>query len=73
MPLLELRKNIHFLFVTVAPPAVRSLSNGRTPSISSEEEEQGLMKNIDSASAESEDFKSEVGTAGLTLIKILFA
>lgn len=74
MPLLELRKNKLFLFfVTVAPPAARSLSNGRTPSISSEEEEQGLMKNTDSASAKSEDLKSEVGTAGLTLIKIELA
>ncbi|GAA6235190.1 liprin-beta-2-like isoform X3 [Lates japonicus] len=45
-----------------APPAVRSLSNGRTPSSSSEEEEQGLMKNTDSASAKSEDVKSEVST-----------
>ncbi|XP_039994286.1 liprin-beta-2 isoform X2 [Xiphias gladius] len=46
----------------LAPPAVRSLSNGRTPSSSSEEEEQGLMKNTDSASAKSEDVKSEVST-----------
>ncbi|XP_018523549.1 liprin-beta-2 isoform X1 [Lates calcarifer] len=45
-----------------APPAVRSLSNGRTPSSSSEEEEQGLMKNTDSGSAKSEDVKSEVST-----------
>ncbi|KAK2854125.1 hypothetical protein Q5P01_006786 [Channa striata] len=45
-----------------APPAVRSLSNGRTPSSSSEEEEQGLMKNTDSASAKSEDIKSEGST-----------
>lgn len=45
-----------------APPAVRSLSNGRTPSSSSEEEEQMLMKNADSASAKSEDVKSEVST-----------
>lgn len=66
MPLLELT----FFVVTVAPPAVRSLSNGRTPSISSEEEEQGLIKNTDSASAKSEDFKSEVGTADLTLFKM---
>ncbi|XP_051236414.1 liprin-beta-2 isoform X4 [Dicentrarchus labrax] len=43
-----------------APPAVRSLSNGRTQSSSSEEEEHGLMKNTDSASAKSEDVKSEV-------------
>ncbi|XP_044057122.1 liprin-beta-2 isoform X1 [Siniperca chuatsi] len=43
-----------------APPAVRSLSNGRTLSSSSEEEEHGLMKNTDSASAKSEDVKSEV-------------
>ncbi|XP_056134546.1 liprin-beta-2 [Lampris incognitus] len=47
-----------------APPAVRSLSNGRTPSTSSEEEEQGVMlKNTDSASAKSEDVKSEVSTS----------
>ncbi|XP_040894862.1 liprin-beta-2 isoform X2 [Toxotes jaculatrix] len=45
-----------------APPAVHSLPNGRTPSSSSEEEEQGLMKNTDSASAKSEDVKSEVST-----------
>ncbi|XP_070692335.1 liprin-beta-2 isoform X2 [Pempheris klunzingeri] len=45
-----------------APSAVRSLSNGRTPSSSSEEEEHGLMKNTDSASAKSEDVKSEVST-----------
>ncbi|XP_038557922.1 liprin-beta-2 isoform X2 [Micropterus salmoides] len=43
-----------------APPAVRSLSNGRTPSSSSEEEEHGLIKSTDSASAKSEDVKSEV-------------
>lgn len=43
-----------------APPAVRSLSNGRTVSSSSEEEEHGLMKNTDSASTKSEDVKSEV-------------
>ncbi|KAM8762918.1 liprin-beta-2 isoform 2-T2 [Acanthopagrus schlegelii] len=43
-----------------APPAVRSLSNGRTPSSSSEEEVHALMKNTDSASAKSEDMKSEV-------------
>ncbi|XP_031702296.1 liprin-beta-2 isoform X3 [Anarrhichthys ocellatus] len=46
-----------------APPAVRSLSNGRTPSSSSEEEENVLMKNIDSASAKSVDVKSEVSTS----------
>ncbi|XP_044203522.1 liprin-beta-2 isoform X6 [Thunnus albacares] len=45
-----------------APPAVRTLSNGRTPSSSSEEEEQLLMKNADSASAKSEDVKSDVST-----------
>ncbi|XP_056230623.1 liprin-beta-2 isoform X1 [Seriola aureovittata] len=45
-----------------APPAVHSLPNGRTPSSSSEEEEQGQMKNTDSASAKSEDVKSEVST-----------
>ncbi|XP_071385104.1 liprin-beta-2 [Centroberyx affinis] len=44
-----------------APPAVRSLSNGRTPSSSSEEEM--MMKNADSASAKSEDAKSEVSTS----------
>ncbi|XP_053280721.1 liprin-beta-2 isoform X3 [Pleuronectes platessa] len=43
-----------------APPAVRSSPNGRTPSSSSEEEEQ--LKNTDSASAKSEDVKSEVST-----------
>ncbi|XP_042359179.1 liprin-beta-2 isoform X5 [Plectropomus leopardus] len=43
-----------------APSAVRSLSNGRTPSSSSEEEEHVLMKNADSASTKSEDVKSEV-------------
>ncbi|KAM9860437.1 liprin-beta-2 isoform 2-T2 [Aulostomus maculatus] len=42
-----------------APPAVRSLSNGRTNSSSSEEEE----KNGDSASAKSEDVKSDVSTS----------
>lgn len=47
------------------PPAVRSLSNGRTPSSSSEEEEQMLMKNADSASAKSDDVKSEVGANNL--------
>ncbi|CAJ1048817.1 liprin-beta-2 isoform X3 [Xyrichtys novacula] len=45
-----------------APPAVRSLSNGRTPSSSSEEEEHGPMKSADSASAKSEDVKSETST-----------
>ncbi|KAM9410255.1 liprin-beta-2 isoform 3-T4 [Pholidichthys leucotaenia] len=44
-----------------APSAVRSLSNGRTPSSSSEEEER-LSKNTDSASAKSEDIKSEAST-----------
>ncbi|KAM3625984.1 uncharacterized protein V6R79_020832 [Siganus canaliculatus] len=43
-----------------APSAVSSLSNGRTPSSSSEEEEQGPMQSTDSASAQSEDVKSEV-------------
>ncbi|XP_068439431.1 liprin-beta-2 isoform X2 [Clinocottus analis] len=43
-----------------APPAVRSLSNGRTPSSSSEEEENVLVKNTDSTSAKSADVKSEV-------------
>ncbi|XP_034385386.1 liprin-beta-2 isoform X2 [Cyclopterus lumpus] len=46
-----------------APPAVRSLSNGRTVSSSSEEEENVLMKNTDSASAKSVDVKSEVSTS----------
>nr|XP_043886806.1 liprin-beta-2 isoform X6 [Solea senegalensis] len=45
-----------------APPAVHLLSNGRTPSSSSEEEEQVLPKNTDSSSAKSEDVKSEVST-----------
>lgn len=70
MPLLELR--IFLLFVTVAPSAVRSLSNGRTPSSSSEEEEHGLMKNTDSASAKSEDVKSEVGSAVPILVKVYY-
>ncbi|XP_034730579.1 liprin-beta-2 isoform X2 [Etheostoma cragini] len=46
-----------------APPAVRSFSNGRTPSSSSEEEAHVLMKTTDSASAKSEDVKSEVSTS----------
>ncbi|XP_037103666.1 liprin-beta-2 isoform X2 [Syngnathus acus] len=45
-----------------APPAGHSLSNGRTNSSSSEEEEQGLKKNADSSSAKSEDLKSDVST-----------
>ncbi|XP_054626854.1 liprin-beta-2 isoform X2 [Dunckerocampus dactyliophorus] len=45
-----------------APPAGRSLSNGRTNSSSSEEEEQGQRKNADSVSAKSEDVKSDVST-----------
>ncbi|XP_051919429.1 liprin-beta-2 isoform X2 [Hippocampus zosterae] len=45
-----------------APPAGPSLSNGRTHSSSSEEEEHGLRKNADSASAKSEDLKSDVST-----------
>ncbi|KAM4592664.1 liprin-beta-2 isoform 5-T5 [Odontesthes bonariensis] len=44
------------------PSAVCSLSNGRSQSSSSEEGEQGLMKNTDSASAKSDDVKSEVST-----------
>ena len=72
MPLLELRKKIFLLFVTIAPSAVRLLSNGRTPSSSSEEEEHGLMKNADSASAKSEDVKSEVGTNMNQLISLHF-
>lgn len=56
-------------FATVAPPAVHPLSNGRTPSISSEEEVHGLMKNMDSASAKSEDLKSEVAAGSLTMIQ----
>nr|XP_020461628.1 liprin-beta-2-like isoform X1 [Monopterus albus] len=43
-----------------APPAVHSLPNSRTQSSSSEEEEQRLMKNTDSASAKSEDVESEI-------------
>ncbi|XP_049904971.1 liprin-beta-2 isoform X5 [Epinephelus moara] len=46
-----------------APSAVRSLSNGRTPSCSSEEEEHALMKNGDTSSAKSVDVKSEVSTS----------
>ncbi|XP_035484936.1 liprin-beta-2 isoform X2 [Scophthalmus maximus] len=46
-----------------APPAVGSSPNGRTPSCSSEEGEQGLLKNTDSASSKSEDVKSEVSTS----------
>ncbi|XP_077376169.1 liprin-beta-2 isoform X2 [Festucalex cinctus] len=42
-----------------APPAGHSLSNGRAHSSSSEEEEQSLRKNADSASAKSEDLKSD--------------
>ncbi|XP_019109818.1 liprin-beta-2 isoform X2 [Larimichthys crocea] len=49
-----------------APPAVRSLSNGRTPSSSSEEEEHSLTKNTDSASAKSEDVKSETSQVSTT-------
>ncbi|XP_049574810.1 liprin-beta-2 isoform X2 [Syngnathus scovelli] len=45
-----------------APPAGHSLSNGRTNSSSSEEDEQGLRKNADSSSAKSEDLKSDVST-----------
>ncbi|XP_023008602.2 liprin-beta-2 isoform X8 [Maylandia zebra] len=45
-----------------APSAVRTLSNGRSLSSSSEEEEQGLMKNGDTSSAKSEDVKSEAST-----------
>ncbi|KAM8893669.1 liprin-beta-2 isoform 3-T3 [Spinachia spinachia] len=46
-----------------APPAVHSLSNGRTVSSSSEEEENTMTKNSDSASAKSVDVKSEVSTS----------
>ncbi|XP_062417763.1 liprin-beta-2 isoform X3 [Pungitius pungitius] len=46
-----------------APPAVRSLSNGRTLSSSSEEEENTVTKNTDSTSAKSVDVKSEVSTS----------
>lgn len=49
-----------FVFSTLAPSAGRSLPNGRTPSSSSEEEEQSLHKSNDSGSANSEDQKSEV-------------
>ncbi|CAI5645703.1 unnamed protein product [Oreochromis niloticus] len=45
-----------------APSAVHTLSNGRSLSSSSEEEEQGLMKNGDTSSAKSEDVKSEAST-----------
>uniref|UniRef100_A0A3B3BAM7 PPFIA binding protein 2a n=1 Tax=Oryzias melastigma TaxID=30732 RepID=A0A3B3BAM7_ORYME len=45
-----------------APSAVHSLSNGRSPSVSSEEGEHGSNKNADSASAKSDDLKSEVST-----------
>lgn len=45
-----------------APPAVQSLSNGRSLSSSSEEDEQIIMKSADSASAKSEDLKSEGST-----------
>ncbi|KAM9764927.1 liprin-beta-2 isoform 2-T2 [Menidia menidia] len=45
-----------------APSAVRSLSNSRTQSSSSEEGEQGVMKNTDSASAKSDDVRSDVST-----------
>ncbi|XP_029353616.1 liprin-beta-2 isoform X2 [Echeneis naucrates] len=45
-----------------APPAVHLLPNGRTPSSSSEEEEQSLTKNVDSVSTKSEDIKSEGST-----------
>ncbi|XP_061882794.1 liprin-beta-2 isoform X3 [Entelurus aequoreus] len=45
-----------------APPAGRSLLNGRTHSSSSEEEEQGQRRNADSASAKSEDVKSDIST-----------
>ncbi|XP_056881222.1 liprin-beta-2 isoform X2 [Takifugu flavidus] len=46
-----------------APPAVGTVSNGRTPSTSSEEELQEPMKRSDSAGAKSEDLKSEVSHA----------
>ncbi|CAN9506998.1 unnamed protein product [Ophioblennius macclurei] len=45
-----------------APPAIRSLSNGRSLSSSSEEEEQAILKSADSSSAKSDDVKSEVST-----------
>lgn len=51
-----------FFFCSLAPSAVHSLSNGRSPSVSSEEGEHGSIKNADSASAKSDDLKSEVGT-----------
>jgi len=57
-----LKRHKNLLFVPAAPSAVCSLSNGRSQSSSSEEGEQGLMKNIDSASAKSDDVKSEVST-----------
>lgn len=60
------KNNKKNLFVTAAPSAVRSLSNGRTLSSSSEEEEHGLMKNGDSVSAKSDDTKSEVGETDIS-------
>ncbi|KAM6980941.1 liprin-beta-2 [Aplochiton taeniatus] len=50
-----------------APPAVRSLSNGRTPSSSSEEEERVPGTKSDSASAMSEDVKSEISSDSSSL------
>lgn len=50
-----------FPIFVFAASSVRSLSNGWTPSSSSEEEEQGSLKNADSSSAKSDDVKSEVG------------
>lgn len=49
------------LYDFVGLSVVRSLTNGWTPSSSSEEEEQGFLKNADSSSAKSDDVKSEVG------------
>lgn len=42
------------------PSAIRSLSNGRTASSSSEEGNQVLTRTVDSASTKSDDGKSEV-------------
>ncbi|KAM4597279.1 liprin-beta-2 isoform 1-T1 [Fundulus diaphanus] len=49
-----------------APSTVRSLSNGRTASSSSEEGDQALTKTVDSASTKSDDVKSEISTSSLS-------
>ncbi|XP_038162667.1 liprin-beta-2 isoform X3 [Cyprinodon tularosa] len=48
------------------PSAIRSLSNGRTASSSSEEGNQVLTRTVDSASIKSDDGKSEVSTSSLS-------